>query len=139
MALVGASQTAHLKRIKVYWKNSFLLKIWFEAQPTEYRFLLKIWFGSNILLIVLDFSWVWLTNLRTIFRRLVFHDLKYVIYKSSHSNIIEYGRRFIQNDYTDFWLTPSRPLRQTCFTYPKLNMDGFSVLAGPLWYGDSTK
>ena len=36
-------------------------------------------------------------------------------------------------------LTPNSPLRQTCFTYPKLNMDGFSLLAGPLWYGDSTQ
>jgi hypothetical protein len=36
-------------------------------------------------------------------------------------------------------LTPNRPLVQTSFTYPKLNMDGFSVLNGSLGYGDSTQ
>jgi hypothetical protein len=36
-------------------------------------------------------------------------------------------------------LTPSRPLRQTSFTYPKLNMDNFSGPGGPLGYRDSTQ
>ena len=36
-------------------------------------------------------------------------------------------------------LTANRPLIHTCFTYPKLNMDDFSVQAGPLGHGYSTK
>ena len=36
-------------------------------------------------------------------------------------------------------LTPNRPLVHTSFTYPKLNMDGFSVLNGSLVYGDGSK
>ena len=36
-------------------------------------------------------------------------------------------------------LTPNRPLVHTSFTYPKLNMDGFSVLNGSLGYVDSTQ
>ena len=38
-----------------------------------------------------------------------------------------------------FVLTPNRPLIQTSFTYPKLNMDNFSGPGGPLGYGDSTQ
>ena len=34
---------------------------------------------------------------------------------------------------------PNRPVVHTSFTYPKLNMDGFSVLNGSLGYEDSTK
>ena len=37
------------------------------------------------------------------------------------------------------YLTANRPLIHTCFTYPKLNMDDFSVQAGPLGHGDNTK
>ena len=37
------------------------------------------------------------------------------------------------------FLTPNRPLVHTSFTYPKLNMDGFSVLNGSLGYEDSTQ
>ena len=29
-------------------------------------------------------------------------------------------------------LTPNRPVIHTCLTYPKLNMDDFSILACPL-------
>ena len=36
-------------------------------------------------------------------------------------------------------LTPYRPLRQTSFTYPKLNLDGFTVLNASLAYEDSTQ
>ena len=36
-------------------------------------------------------------------------------------------------------LTPNRPLVHTSFTYPKLNMDGFSLLNGSLGYVDSTQ
>ena len=36
-------------------------------------------------------------------------------------------------------LTANRPLIHTCFTYPILNMDDFSVQAGPLGHGDVTK
>ena len=36
-------------------------------------------------------------------------------------------------------LTPNRPLIHTSFTYPKLNMDGFSVLGGLLGCVDSTE
>ena len=36
-------------------------------------------------------------------------------------------------------LTANRPLIHTCLTYPKLNMDDFSVQAGPLGHGYSTK
>ena len=39
----------------------------------------------------------------------------------------------------DMALTANRPLIHTCFTYPKLNMGDFSVQAGPLGHGDSTK
>jgi hypothetical protein len=35
--------------------------------------------------------------------------------------------------------TPNTPLIHTSFTYSKLNMDDFSVLAGPLEYVDSTQ
>ena len=36
-------------------------------------------------------------------------------------------------------LTPNTPLIHTSFTYWKLNMDDFSVPAGPLGYVDSTQ
>ena len=36
-------------------------------------------------------------------------------------------------------LTANKPLIHTCFMYPKLNMGDFSVQAGPLGHGDSTK
>ena len=36
-------------------------------------------------------------------------------------------------------LTPNRPLVHTSFTYPKLNMDGFSILNGFLGYIHSTQ
>ena len=36
-------------------------------------------------------------------------------------------------------LTPNTPLIHTSFTYSKLNMDNFSVPAGPLAYVDSTQ
>ena len=36
-------------------------------------------------------------------------------------------------------LTPNTPLIHTSFTCSKLNMDDFSVLAGPLEYVDSTQ
>ena len=36
-------------------------------------------------------------------------------------------------------LTPNRPLLHTSFTYPKLNMDGFSILNGFFGYVDSTQ
>ena len=35
-------------------------------------------------------------------------------------------------------LTPNRPVIHTCFTYPILNMDDFSILNASLGYGDST-
>ena len=38
-----------------------------------------------------------------------------------------------------FHLTPNRPLVQTSFTYPKLNMDGFSLLSASLGYEDSSQ
>ena len=31
-------------------------------------------------------------------------------------------------------ITHNRPVIHTCFTYPNLNMDDFSILAGPLWH-----
>ena len=34
---------------------------------------------------------------------------------------------------------PDTPLIHTSFTYSKLNMDDYSVLAGPLGYVDSTQ
>ena len=37
------------------------------------------------------------------------------------------------------YLTPNRPLVQTSFTYPKLNMDGFSPLSASLGYEDSSQ
>ena len=36
-------------------------------------------------------------------------------------------------------LTPNRPLVHTSFTYPKLNMDGFSLLSASLGYVDSSQ
>ena len=47
---------------------------------------------------------------------------------------------FLENwIYCELLLTPNRPLVHTSFTYPKLNMDGFSLLNGSLGYVDSTQ
>ena len=40
----------------------------------------------------------------------------------------------LSNICLSYVLTPNRPLIYTSFIYPKLNMDGFCVLAGPLRY-----
>ena len=47
---------------------------------------------------------------------------------------------FLENwIYCELLLTPNRPLVHTSFTYPKLNMDDFSVLAGLLEFVDRIK
>ena len=38
-----------------------------------------------------------------------------------------------------YYLTPNRPLVHTSFTYPKLNMDGFSLLSASLGYEDNSQ
>ena len=53
----------------------------------------------------------------------------------NYSSILWFG----QQEMFTIALTPNRPLVHTSFTYPKLNMDSFSVLNSSLGYVDSTQ
>ena len=57
-----------------------------------------------------------------------------------HQKITKLSSIFIlySNLYFHYHLTPNRPVIHTCFTYPILNMDDFSILNASLGYGDST-